>query len=209
MDIQNFIIGFFGASLIEIIASLSGFICVYLIIKRSLWCWPVGLLQVTLYLFVFYDAKLYSDVILQGIYIVMQIYGWWYWSQGRKQDHDVIVIAGSVTGILLWVAVAVLGSYALGYIMSTYTDAALPYPDAFITVTSLIAQWLLSRRILANWMFWIMVDLVAINVYWQKDLYPTTVLYLVFLFMAVSGLIVWWRQLSLQSGTAATELAES
>ncbi|OZG74190.1 aminotransferase [Hahella sp. CCB-MM4] len=205
---ESFIAGFFGSSPIEIIASIAGFICVYLIIKRNIWCWPVGLLQVSLYIIVFYDAKLYSDVALHGIYVVMQIYGWWYWLQGQDQDHDIIVLPSTTTAILVWVVVAVLGSFGLGYVMSTYTDAALPYPDAYTTVASLVAQWLLSRRFLVNWVFWITVDVVAIGVYWQKGLYPTVLLYSAFLIMATTGFFVWMRRFQAQRQILRPDYAE-
>ncbi|MDG9666547.1 nicotinamide riboside transporter PnuC [Hahella sp. CR1] len=209
MDIQSFLVGFFGGSAIEIIASLAGFICVFLIIRRNIWCWPIGLVQVALYMIVFYDAKLYSDFILHGIYVVMQFYGWWYWLQGRGQDDDLVVLPTALPMTLLWVAVAILGSFGLGYVMSTYTDASLPYPDAFTTVASLVAQWLLSRRQLINWGFWIAVDIVAIGVYWQKGLYPTTVLYATFLVMASAGLMVWLRRYQTQMLEMKAEYAKA
>lgn len=199
MDIRPFLAGFFGGSAVEIIASLAGFICVFLIIRRNIWCWPFGLLQVAVYMIVFYDAKLYSDFILHGVYVVMQVYGWWYWLQGKSQDDDLVVLPTSLQATLSWIAVAAAGSFVLGYAMSTYTDASLPYPDAFTTVASLVAQWLLSRRQLINWGFWIAVDIVAISVYWQKGLYPTTVLYLTFLVMASIGLYVWLHRYQTQT----------
>lgn len=111
----------------------------------------------------------------------------------RAQGHVRIVgVKGS--HLFAWAGVCLLFSVGLGRFMATHTDAALPYPDAFITVASLVAQWLLSRRRLANWFFWVAVDIVAINVYWQKALYPTVVLYSVFLVMAVTGLLVWLRE---------------
>ncbi len=207
MDLQTFIAGFFGSTSVEIIACLSGFICVYLIIKRNIWCWPVGLLQVSLYLMIFYQAKLYSDAILHAIYVVMQFYGWWYWLQGRGRDHEIIIQPTSLSITLVWVMVALLGSYVLGYVMSTYTDASLPYPDAFTTVASLVAQWLLSRRHLINWGFWIAVDVVAISVYWQKALYPTSVLYATFLVMAIIGLWVWLNKYQAQKAMPVPEYA--
>lgn len=182
-----------AAHWLELIASLSGFICVYMTIKRSIWCWPIGLLQVTLYVVIFYRVKLYSDVLLQTIYIVMQIYGWWFWTQGKRPDGEIVIIGTRPSLLLAWATATVAGAWILGFIMNNWTDAALPWADAFITVASLAAQWLLSRRLLINWLFWIAVDLVAIGTYWTKSLVPTTILYGAFLIMAISGLMIWSR----------------
>ena len=91
-----------------------------------------------------------------------------------------------------------VGTVTLGGAMKTFTDASFPYPDAFTTAASLVAQWLLSRRQLMNWIFWISVDVVAIWIYWQKALVPTTTLYVLFLIMATTGLVVWLRRLAVQ-----------
>ena len=198
MSIEEFIQGLLGSSVIEIVASLAGFVCVYLIIKRNIWCWPIGLLQVSLYMFVFYQAKLYSDFLLHGIYVGMQFYGWWYWLRGRGQNDEVIVLTMPNIQALAWLITTLLGTLVLGYVMVSKTDAALPYPDAFTTVASLTAQWLLSRRQLINWLFWIVVDIVAIGVYLAKGLYPTTVLYSLFLIMATTGFFVWYNRLQNQ-----------
>lgn len=200
MDFTSFLSGFLGASPVEITASLAGFICVYLIIRRNVWCWPVGLLQVSLYVVVFYKVKLYSDMLLHVIYIFMQFYGWWNWVANRRDQGTVRIVGVNVRQLLAWAVVCLVFSLGLGWLMATHTDAALPYPDAFTTVASLVAQWLLSRRRLANWFFWIAVDIVAINIYWQKALYPTAVLYCVFLVMAVTGLLVWLREYRGHSG---------
>jgi len=176
---------------IEVVAVIAGFLCVYFTIKENIWCWPSGLLQVTLYIFVFYQAKLYSDVILHVIYVAMNIYGWYYWLHGGKLRKE-----ARITKLLpAWLVFCLIGSVAatmlLGWFMASRTDAALPYADAFTTVFSLTAQWLLSRKKLENWYFWIAVDVVAIGVYFAKDLYLTGVLYIAFLVMATAGLLRW------------------
>jgi len=176
---------------IEVVAVIAGFLCVYFTIKENIWCWPTGLLQVTLYIFVFYQAKLYSDVILHVIYVAMNIYGWYFWLHGGRLRKE-----ARITRLLpAWLAACIAGSVAgtllLGWFMASRTDAALPYADAFTTVFSLTAQWLLSRKKLENWYFWIAVDVVAIGVYFTKDLYLTGVLYIAFLIMATVGLLRW------------------
>lgn len=177
---------------IEIVASVCGLLSVIFTVRRSLWCWPTGLVMVALYIVIFYEAKLYSDVGLQVVYVVLQLYGWWYWAKGGVEEElPVRRLSGARRA--LWAAVALLGTLGLGTFTSTYTDAALPYPDAFITALSLVAQWLMGRKVWESWVGWIVVDLVAVPVYASKDLFLTAGLYLVFLGLAISGLVAWRR----------------
>lgn len=193
MSVQEFVAGFLGAGAIEIVASISGFICIYLLVKRNIWCWFFGFIQVTLFTYVFYNAKLYSDTGLHLVYMVLQVYGWWNW-RNKSDNNELIVEDGTVSQFLLWWLAVAVTSFALGYAMTKYTDASFAYADAFTTCASLIAQFLLTRRYWFNWVFWIVVDVVAIYIYSQKGLYPTAVLYVTFLIMSVAGLFTWVQQ---------------
>ena len=193
MTIEQFIAGFMGASTIEIVASSAGFICVYLLIKRNIWNFFFGFIQVSLFSWVFFSAKLYSDAMLHLLYIGLQVYGWWNWSHHKDQQAELIVVRTRAKDVAIWAGVCLLGALILGTLMDTYTDASFAYPDAFTTSTSIVAQFLLTRRHLLNWMFWIVVDIVAIGIYLQKGLYPTSLLYLVFLIMCCFGQYSWWK----------------
>lgn len=185
---------------IEVVATVFGLLCVWLTVKRSIWCWPTGLVQVSLYIFIFYEAKLYSDMILHVFYVFMQFYGWHHWMYGGE-DHKTLKV-GTLPGSLpIWWLVVAAGTAAWGFIMARFTDAALPYPDAFTTAASLVAQWLMARKKLESWYFWIVVDIVATGVYWYKELYLTSGLYAVFLLLATMGFFEWRRALRNQLET--------
>lgn len=184
---------------IEIAATLFGLVSVYLTIKENIWCWPTGIIMVILYVFVFYDAKLYSDVMLQVIYIFMQAYGWYFWVYGGKKEEKVHVITLKLRERIMWFFVAIIGAAAWGYVMHTYTDASLPYTDSLIVVMSLIAQWFLAKKVLESWVLWIAVDVLALYVYSAKGLYLTTGLYAVFLILAIKGLIEWRKSFKTQA----------
>ena len=154
----------------ELIAAIFGLLCVWFTIKQNLWCWPTGIIQVILYIFVFYWARLYSDAILQVIYIFLQIYGWYNWVHKRNQKQ-LPVTTLSRGNYSLYALGILIGSIIWGYIIKRYTNAAAPYPDAFIVVTSLVAQWLLAKKKVESWHLWIIVDVVAIGVYFYKHLY--------------------------------------
>ncbi|MBU1108758.1 MAG: nicotinamide riboside transporter PnuC [Candidatus Riflebacteria bacterium] len=182
---------------IEVTAVIFGFLCVYFTIKENIWCWPTGLVQVFLYIFIFFDAKLYSDVILHIIYVAMQFYGWYFWLHGGKMRKEAVVTQLPRPWLIGTVMISVAATVLLGYFMANRTDASLPYADAFTTVFSLVAQWLLSRKILESWHFWIAVDCVAIGVYYAKDLHLTAGLYVAFLIMAIAGLLRWKKSANL------------
>ena len=128
-------------------------------------------------------------MILHVIYIFLQFYGWYNWKYGGSNKSTLRVTL--LTHTMFWIGLTVLVTALLGYVMQTKTDASFPYEDAFITVASLVAQYLMIKKILQSWLFWIIVDVVAIVIYAYKDLYFTTVLYVLFLIMAVMGYLEW------------------
>ena len=190
---------------LELVAVLCGLACVWLTIRRNIWCWPVGLAQVCLYVVIFYRVKLYSDLILQIVYIGLQIYGWRQWARtgaagsgeaaGAGDGENVAVPVRRLPGRALagWVAAIAAGTLLWGAGMARWTDAALPYGDAFTTVASLVAQWLLARRAVQSWLVWLAVDVVSVGIYFEKELYLTAGLYAVFFGMATAGFLAWRR----------------
>lgn len=178
---------------VEWVAAACGVACVYWTVRQSVLCWPAGLLQVGLYIFVFWRAQLYSDLLLHVVYVVLQVYGWHHWLHGgpTRQALRVTVLRPGVLALL------VLGNIGLsvgwGLLMGAYTNAALPLPDAFILMLSLTAQVLMALKKMESWFFWIAVDLLALWVYVARGLILTTALYGLFLVMAVMGLLAWRR----------------
>lgn len=182
---------------IEAVAVVFGLACVWLTVRQNIWCWPTGLVQVALYIAIFYNAKLYSDMLLHGVYVVLQFYGWYYWLHGGKQKQARPVTMLPRLHRVLWPVVTIAATLAWGWLMATKTDASVPYGDAFTTAASLVAQWLMARKKWESWFFWIAVDVIAIGIYWYKDLYMTSGLYAVFLVLATVGLLAWrksWRE---------------
>jgi nicotinamide mononucleotide transporter len=144
-------------------------------------------------LFVFWDAKLYSDALLQIFFFVLNVYGLANWLRSRREAGEVVVAVLSGRERALWLAGTIAASLAWGWVMMRFTDAAAPVWDALIAGMSVSAQLLLARRRLENWILWIAVDLIAIPLYWSRGLGPTALLYVLFLGLAVAGLMGWWR----------------
>jgi nicotinamide mononucleotide transporter len=178
---------------LEELAVACGLANIYLTVRQNIWCWPVGVVMVSLYIYIFYGAKLYSDAALNVFFLVMQFYGWYQWTRGPvEHSRSLSAVTRLSGGGRTWTISGVLGGTALlGTVMHRFTDAALPYPDAFTTMLSVFAQFLLTRKILDNWTLWIIADIIYIAVYTVKWLYWTAGLYLVFLVLCVQGYREW------------------
>jgi nicotinamide mononucleotide transporter len=197
INIYSYIIN--SMSLIEIIATIVWLLSVYFTVKQNILCWPTWIIMVVLYIYIFYDAKLYSDAILQVIFLFMQFYWWYVWVYSWKEKNKLPVklIKNKLRiYIVLWI---IMASLAWWHFMNLKTDNTLPYWDAFILYISLTAQLLLSFKIIESWILWIVVDILSIFIYYYKSLYLTTWLYFIFLILAILWLIEWKNQLKKQN----------
>ena len=187
-------------SILEIIGFITGVLGVWLTTKENIWCWPVAIVNVALYTFIFYDAHLYADMGLQIFYFGMSFYGWYYWLMGGKQTEkaQVSVSTTKYNHLIYYTLITIIATVTLGYCLKNYTDAALPYVDSFCTSASLVGQFLQARKKLENWIIWILVDALYIGIYIQKELYLTALLYTIFVALAVVGYQAWKKSLKLQ-----------
>jgi nicotinamide mononucleotide transporter len=180
---------------LEIAGTVLGLINLWLTVRQNIWCWPVGIACVVCFGFVFYDARLYSDMLLQGVYTVVQFYGWWYWvtqhRSGVLSKAPIVRMSNSI--IVIWLACIALAAAALGTAMANYTKADLPYLDAIPTVLSMAAAWLQARKALQSWIFFIVANLLFIGIYAAKGLHITIILYIVSTGLAVYGYREWRR----------------
>ena len=183
-------------SSLEAIAALLGVINVLLVVRRSVWNYPFGIAMVALYFFIFRDARLYSDALLQIFFLFIQLYGWWAWSRARTVDHGVAVRFMDNASRVRWVAGTIIAAALWGAGMARWTDAAAPYADAAIAGMSVAAQILQSFRRVECWVLWIAVDILAIGLFAWRGLLITSALYALFLAMAIAGLIQWQRKAS-------------
>ena len=179
---------------LEIAAALLGVINVVLVVARSTWNYPFGIAMVSLYFFVFWDAKLYSDALLQIFFLVIQLYGWWAWTHAARVDHGVAVGWLPWKNRILWLAGTAAAILFWGAGMARFTDAAAPFPDATIAGLSVAAQILQSFRRVESWVLWIAVDVLAVGLFAWRGLLVTSALYFLFLILATIGLLEWRRK---------------
>lgn len=190
-------------SWLEVLAALFGLANILLIVRRSVWNFPAALIMVTLTGVVLWEAKLYSDAGLQAFFFIVNILGWVLWARNRGAAGEIMVDRLGVVGQVVWIALAMAATYGWGLFMALNTDATNPWWDASVAMLSIAAQILMTRRYINNWHWWIVVNILSIGLYWHKQLYVFTGLYVIFLGMAVWGLIEWRRAEARQRAQSA------
>jgi nicotinamide mononucleotide transporter len=199
-------------TLLEWVAVATGFACVWLAARESLWNFPVALVSCALYVLIYHRAQLYSDRNLQFLFIALSLYGWYEWLYGGRGRTELGVSPTTGREWLGGAAFALVYTLGFGYYLRHHTDASLPYLDSFTTAGSIVAQYLLTRKRLENWLIWILVDLIYVPVLWVKELYPTSLLYALYLGLAAYGYWQWRRDMQAQvfaaEGSKASVSAE-
>jgi nicotinamide mononucleotide transporter len=181
-----------GAHWLELFGFVTGAICVALAARRSIWNFPLGLLNSSVFFVVFTGAALYAAAGLQLVYIGLGVAGWVGWLRGTHLDDDRIAPRSTPRGAVLPLAAATVALTAgLWWVLDTWTDSTTQLADAATTGLSLTAQFMLNKRWLHNWLVWIIVDAGYVGLYLAKGLVPTALLYLIFIGIAVAGYRSW------------------
>jgi nicotinamide mononucleotide transporter len=191
-------------SALELVAAITGAVSVWLSVRQNIWSWPTAIVNVVLYVFVFHRARLYADMGLQVVYAVLSLYGWYQWRHGGPGRTELRVTITPPRLAALLGAIAFVASVLLGTVLHRSTDAALPYLDASLSSISLVAQWMMTRKLLENWLVWIGVDVAYVGMFIFKELYLTAGLYAVFLALAVRGYVDWRRSMAARATPAST-----
>jgi nicotinamide mononucleotide transporter len=191
-------------NLFEWIGVAFGLISVYLTVKQNVWCWPTGIVSVLAFAMLFFQIKLYADVGLQIFFLATSLQGWYYWLYGGRNRTELPISFLSRRQIAATALTLCLSIIAIGYAFDTYTDAHIPFWDATASGLSVVAQILLMRKKFENWHVWIVVDVLSIGIYLYKAVYLTAGLYVVFLILAVGGLLTWRRSLKPASSSASS-----
>ena len=183
-------------SALEIAAVVATVLAIWLTAKRRMLCWPINLIACVLYFKLFLDVRLYADMVLQALFGIGIVYGWIVWARDRDEAGEVAVVPMRTGPALATLAAGAAGSVAIGWAMSRYTDAALPWMDATLSSFSLVAQYWGARRHAANWLLWIAVDTVYVGMFVFKGLTLTAGLYAAMIVLAAFG----YRRWSLAQG---------
>ena len=195
---------------LEWIAMLLSLAYILLAARGSLWCWPAAFISTALYTYIFYEYLLLMDSALNAYYLIMAVYGYWAWRKNTKnelattgttntsnaeQEQKFTVVSWQMNWHLKACAILAVISTGWGYIMANYTPADLAYLDTFTTVYAVFATYLITQKVLENWIYWIVIDFVSIYLYIQKALYPTILLFIIFVGVAFYGYAQWKKLL--------------
>jgi nicotinamide mononucleotide transporter len=177
----------------ELLSFVLSVATVWLNIRQNHWAWLFAILASAGYGVVFFGARLYGDMALQGVFMVVSFWGWYQWLHGSADGSQLAVSSISPRGWVIAVVAWLLAFIVLAWFLKTYTDTDVPFADGFLTAGSLVGQALLSRKKIENWHVWIVVDVLYVGLYIHKGLLLTALLYAMFVSMAVAGLLAWQR----------------
>ena len=185
---------------LELVAMLLALAYIVLAAQGSLWCWPAAFISTALYTVIFYDVLLLMDSALNAYYLIMAVYGYWVWqknmptnamSDSATKKLPLAIVSWSMNiHVKACMALTVI-SFVLGYFIANYTPATFPYLDTFTTVFAIFATYLVTQKVLENWLYWVIIDAVSIYLYIEKGLIPTTVLFIIYVIIATYGYFKW------------------
>ena len=187
----------------EAAAAVIGLAYLLLAVRRNLLCWLCAFVSTSIYLVLFVDAGLYMQGVLNFFYLVMAVYGFIDWRRGRTGAGEVRIESWSVNQHVTAAALVIIASALNGWILAHWTDSPAPYLDSFVTWGSFVTTWMVARRIIENWLYWLVVDSAAAWLYFSQGLLATTLLFIVYLGIVVRGYFVWRREQELQRAAMA------
>jgi nicotinamide mononucleotide transporter len=177
---------------VEIFGLCTGTLSIALLIKQNIWTWPVGIAYTFASLYIFFTAKLYADFALHIFFLVMSFYGWYSWLQGKNGHDPELPVSNEGKKVLAYsIFICVLAINLTGNLFTTYTDADLPYWDNTTSIFSILAIWLQGRKKIECWIFWLIIDILSVGIYFYKELYLYSLLYLIYVVMAFLGYKAW------------------
>ncbi len=192
---------------IEALGLLFGLLTVYFLIKENLWTWPFGITYILISFIIFWEAQLYGDFLLHVFFLALNIYGWYYWVYGKPANDKKVPITWLSLKANLWygflsiIGIAIFGLFLshIHQLFTNLTPASVPYWDAATTSLSVTAMWLTARKNIENWIYWLLVDILAAGIYFYKEIYFYSFLYFVYIGLAVAGYVGWKKLMQQQA----------
>ncbi len=185
----------------ELTAVLLGIAYLLLAVRESLWCWYAAFAGTAISLYIFWDVGLLMESALQIYYLVMAVYGWWQWQQSDRgaSDRQLLISRWTPQQHGLAIGAVLLASTISGALLSHYTQATMPYLDSFTTWGAILTTWMVARKVLENWLYWLVIDAVSIYLYMDRELYLFSLLFAVYLIIVVAGFWQWLQHYRLAS----------
>ncbi len=198
----------YNMSWLELIGTISGIACVWLTAKEKIICWPIGIVNIVFFFILFYQVRLYSDMVLQTVFFILSFYGWYAWLNPKTKKEENINKELKITllsnkqrvvlGFMILVLTLILGMFMIKIHLifpKIFPEpAAAPFRDSFTTVASVTAQWIMARKKLESWILWIIIDVVAFIYYFQVGIAFVGLEYILFLGLAIKGFYEWRKE---------------
>jgi nicotinamide mononucleotide transporter len=190
----------FWSNKIELLGAILGLLYIFFSIRQHILTWATGLFTTLLYVIVFLRAGFYADMGLQVYYVIISIYGWYYWLKGEKRETEPGMEQVPVTRTpgKVWLKAGIVTIFIyllLLFVLIRFTDSTVPFMDSLTTALSITATWMLAKKYIEHWLVWVFVDILSAGLYVYKGLWPTVILFLVYTFMAVAGYHEWKKDL--------------
>lgn len=175
----------------EMLAVVLGIAYLLLAMRESLWCWYAAFASTTIFLFLFWDVSLLMESALQVYYLLMAVYGWWRWQAGDSADAGLAISRWPLRMHLIAISGVLALSFISGTLLQQWTGAALPFIDSFTTWGSVLTTWMVARKLLENWLYWIVIDSVSVYLYLDRELYLTAALFAAYVVIVIFGYRKW------------------
>jgi nicotinamide mononucleotide transporter len=186
----------FNWNVVECVAVFFSILYVILAAKESIWCWGAGAISVSLYIYICFFAKLYPETGLQVFYLFMAFYGYYHWD---KKEQSLQISEWSIGKYLFILVIGAILTFLMGFYFATYTNAKMPIVDSFTTVFSLFATYMVAKKILGNWLYWIVIDAVSVYLYFSRDLHLTSLLFIAYAIIAIFGYFSWIKKMKIDA----------
>ncbi len=189
--IQSIAAAWAATSQLEIVSVVFGLIYVILAARENIWCWPAAFIGTGTAIFLFWDASLLMESALNIYYLLMAVFGWWQWKYGSTQKTELAISSWGISQHIKVIALILILTITSGYFLTSNTQAALPYVDSFTTWSAVITTWMVTRKILENWLYWIVIDAVGVWLYSERGLYLYALLFAGYTIIAIFGYFKW------------------
>lgn len=183
----------------EIVAVVFAVFYLVLAIRQNIWCWLFAGLSTAIYVYLYAASDLYMESALNGFYFGMAIYGWVQWRSGAFLRDGLPISTWPRHVHAKAIAAVVIVSVICGYLLASYTDAAFPYIDSMTTFAAIWATFLVAKKVLENWWYWLAIDVVSVFIYWSRDLELTALLFVFYVAIIPAGLVSWTRSYRAQT----------
>jgi nicotinamide mononucleotide transporter len=182
----------FNWSIIESVAVFFSILYVILAAKESVLCWWAAAISVTLYVYIYFSVQLYAETGLQVFYLFMAFYGYYHWN---KKEQSLQISEWTIGKHLFILVIGAILTFLMGFYFATYTNAKMPIVDSFTTVFSIFATYMVAKKILGNWLYWIVIDAVSVYLYFSRDLHLTSLLFIAYTIIAIFGYFSWMKKM--------------